>query len=181
MNIIGNDLYAQDLVPYPNIPNGDVDLLANITQFITQRETFVDGEINALEEIDITSISVTGITIDETVTIDENGTGIINATVTPSDATNQIIIWSSDNESVATVDSTGVVTAVSVGTATITATTQDGNYTDTCVVTIQAEVMPTEFEMAYLNKWNADVNYPEFDNTICFYTTVDKTGKYYAC
>lgn len=179
MNIIGSDLYAQDLVPYPNIPNGNVDLLANITQFITQRETFVDSEINALEEIDITSISVTGITIDETLTVYENGTGIINATVTPSDATNKTIIWSSDNESVATVDSTGVVTAVSIGTATITATTQDGNYTDTCVVTIQAETMPTEFEISYLNEWNADVNYPEFDNTICFYTTVDTTGKYY--
>ncbi len=179
MNIIGSDLYAQDLVPYPNIPNGDADLLANITEFITQRETFVDSEINALEEIDITSIPVTGITIDETVTIDENGTGIINATVIPSDATNQTITWSSDNESVATVDSTGVVTAVSIGTATITATTQDGNYTDTCVVTVQAEAMPTEFEISYLNEWNVDSVYPEKDNTICFYATVDKDAKNY--
>ncbi len=181
MNIIGSDLYAQDLIPYPNIPNGNVDLLANITQFITQRETFVDSEIEALEEIDVTSIPVTGITIDETLTIDENGTGKINVTITPANATNKTIVWSSENEKVVSVDSnTGIVTAVSIGTTTITATTQDGNYTDTCTVTVQAEAMPTEFEISYLNKWNIDNNYPEKDNTICFYTTADSNGKYYS-
>lgn len=180
MNIIGSDLYSQDLTPYPNIPNGDVDLLANITQFISQRETFVDSEIEALEEIDVTSIPVTGITIDKTLTIDENGTGKINATITPANATNKTIIWSSENEKVVSVDSsTGVVTAVSIGTTTITATTQDGNYTDTCSVTVKAEVMPTEFPIDYLNDWKIDTNYPELDNTICFYTTVDPNGKYY--
>lgn len=180
MNIIGSDLYAQDLTPYPNIPNGNVDLLANITQFITQRETFVDSEIEALEEIDVTSIPVTGITIDETLTIDENGTGKINATITPANATNKTIVWSSENEKVVSVDSnTGIVTAVSVGTTTITATTQDGNYTDTCRVTVKAEVMPTEFRISYLNQWQIDKNYPEKDNTICFYTTADENGKYY--
>lgn len=180
MNIIGSDLYAQDLVPYPNIPNGHVDLLANITQFITRRETFVDSEIQALEEIDITSIPVAGITIDESLTIDENETGKINATISPANATNKTITWSSENGNIVNVDSsTGVVTAVSIGTTTITATTQDGNYTDTCRVTVKAEVIPTEFKISYLNQWQTDRNYPEKDNTICFYTTADKNGKYY--
>lgn len=180
MNIIGSDLFAQDLVSYPNIPNGHVDLLANITQFITRRETFVDGEIQALEEIDITSIPVAGITIDESLTIDENGTGKINATISPANATNKTITWSSENGNIVNVDSiTGVVTAVSIGTTTITATTQDGNYTDTCRVTVKAEVIPTEFKISYLNQWQTDRNYPEKDNTICFYTTADKNGKYY--
>ncbi|MBR7287904.1 DNA breaking-rejoining protein, partial [Klebsiella pneumoniae] len=40
--------------------------------------------------------------------------------------------------SIATVSSTGLVTAVAAGTATITATTADGDFTDTCAVTVTA-------------------------------------------
>ena len=55
----------------------------------------------------------------------------------PTDATNQNVTWKSDNESVATVDESGLVTAVGNGTANITATTEDGNYTATCKVTVE--------------------------------------------
>ena len=51
----------------------------------------------------------------------------LNATVLPSDATDKSVEWSSDKESVATVDQTGKVTAVSNGTATIKATATDGS------------------------------------------------------
>lgn len=55
----------------------------------------------------------------------------------PTDATNQNVTWKSDNESVATVSKSGVVTPVSNGTAKITATTQDGGKTATCKVTVE--------------------------------------------
>ncbi len=56
----------------------------------------------------------------------------------PAEATNKNITWSSSNEAVATVDSTGLVTAVAPGSATITVTTEDGSFTDTCAVTVNA-------------------------------------------
>ena len=54
----------------------------------------------------------------------------------PADATNKNVTWSSDNEAAATVSSTGLVTAVAAGSATITVTTEDGGFTDTCAVTV---------------------------------------------
>nr|MUH41624.1 DUF1929 domain-containing protein [Zobellia laminariae] len=51
------------------------------------------------------------------------------ATVVPSNAENKLIVWSTNNPSVATVDSVGKVSAISTGTAIITATTDDGSYT----------------------------------------------------
>lgn len=64
------------------------------------------------------------------------------ATIYPaSDATDYDIVWNSDNESVATVDMhTGVITAISVGTAGISASTSDGELSDTCAVTVRPPV-----------------------------------------
>lgn len=55
----------------------------------------------------------------------------------PTNATNRNVTWKSDNESVATVSKSGVVTPVSNGTADITATTEDGGKTATCQVTVE--------------------------------------------
>lgn len=66
-----------------------------------------------------------------------NGTEKLTATVEPSDATNQTVTWSSNNEQVATV-ADGTVTAVKAGTATITVKTEDGGKIATCAVTVNA-------------------------------------------
>lgn len=65
-----------------------------------------------------------------------NETKQLKAVVYPTNAANKNVTWTSDNDDIATVDGTGRVTANAVGTATITATTEDGGYTDTCVVTV---------------------------------------------
>lgn len=65
-----------------------------------------------------------------------NATKQLTAVVYPTNAANKNVTWTSNNDAVATVDGTGLVTANAVGTATITATTEDGGYTDTCVVTV---------------------------------------------
>jgi len=61
-------------------------------------------------------------------------TDSLKVTVTPADANDKSIIWKSSDNSVATVDSGGVITAIAPGKALITATTTDGNITDTCIV-----------------------------------------------
>ncbi len=58
------------------------------------------------------------------------------ATITPSNATNKKLTWSSSDLTVATVDATGLVTALSIGTAIITATSEDGGKTNTAEITI---------------------------------------------
>lgn len=61
------------------------------------------------------------------------------ATVTPDNATNKNVTWSSSDPSIATVDSTGKITAIGEGTCNITATTTDGsNLSATCTVTVTA-------------------------------------------
>ena len=82
------------------------------------------------------TVPVTGVTLSQTeLSLVKGATATLTATVVPSDATNQKVRWSSNNTSVATVEN-GTVTAVSGGTATITVTTEDGNHTATCEVTV---------------------------------------------
>jgi uncharacterized protein YjdB len=82
-------------------------------------------------------VAVTGVSLNKnatTIAIGANET--LTATITPANADNQAVTWSSNNTAVATVNQTGKVTGVSAGTATITVTTQDGNKTATCTVTV---------------------------------------------
>ncbi len=85
--------------------------------------------------------AVIGVSLNKTsTTIAVGNTEVLSATITPADATNQNVTWSSSDEIVATVDENGVVTAVADGTATITVTTADGGYTAQCSVTVTAAV-----------------------------------------
>ena len=89
-----------------------------------------------------TSVSVTGVTLNKTsteLTVGQSET--LTAAVEPSNATNKNVTWSSSAESVATVED-GKVTAVGAGEATITVTTEDGNKTATCAVTVAAATVP---------------------------------------
>ena len=55
---------------------------------------------------------------------------------TPADATNKMVTWKSEDETVATVDANGVVTGIKLGTTTISATSMEGNYSDALVLTV---------------------------------------------
>lgn len=95
-------------------------------------------------EIEVTytepNIAVTGISLSSTATVEVGSTIQLTPTITPSNATNQSVTWSSNNTAKATVNSSGVVTGVSAGTAVITVTTVDGGYTATCTVTVTTAV-----------------------------------------
>ena len=85
-----------------------------------------------------TAVSVTSVTLDKVgleITVGDPDVQL-TATVAPDDATDKIVIWSSNNETVATVDQKGNVHAVASGTATITVKTVDGEKTATCKVTV---------------------------------------------
>ena len=83
------------------------------------------------------TIPVTGVTLTpETAELKVGETKNLIITVAPETATNKKYTCTSDKESVATVDNTGLITAKSVGTAKIIVTTEDGNKTATCTVTV---------------------------------------------
>ena len=74
-------------------------------------------------------------------TVERGSSERLTVTVYPEDAGDTSVTWTSSDESVATVDADGIVTAVSVGTATVTATTNDGtNLSASCVVTVEPKL-----------------------------------------
>ena len=81
---------------------------------------------------------VSGLTMNEsTLTLNPGATAQLSVTATPSEALNPSVAWTSSDESVATVDASGLVRAVAGGSCTITATAVDGSgQTATCQVTV---------------------------------------------
>ncbi|MBR6204428.1 MAG: leucine-rich repeat protein [Candidatus Methanomethylophilaceae archaeon] len=81
---------------------------------------------------------VTGIALDRSsASLSPGDVFRLVATVSPSDASDRGVKWSSSDESVATVDQNGSVKAISPGSATITATSDDGGYTASCHAVVQ--------------------------------------------
>lgn len=81
-------------------------------------------------------VNVTEVTLDKTEeTVEAGKTVTLTPTVSPINATNKNVTWSTSNAEVATVED-GVVTGVAEGSAIITVTTEDGNFTATCAITV---------------------------------------------
>ena len=112
---------------------GEVTAIGAGTATITV--TTVDGNKTA-------PVPVSGVSLNkDSTSLTVGDTETLTATITPDNATNKNVTWSSDTPSVASVNN-GVVTAVAPGTATITVTTADGGFTATCAVTVRPDVPP---------------------------------------
>ena len=99
----------------------------------TAAESFADKfGYKFAEIVPAKSVSVTP----ESCSIQVGETKQLTASVLPANASDKAVTWSSSDTAVADVDSNGKVTGISNGTATITAKTVDGNFTDTCSVTV---------------------------------------------
>lgn len=126
--------------------------------FVSGTPTVPGGGVN--------KVPVSGVTLDKTTATvdlsDKETSFTLTATVAPENASNKKVTWTSDNETVASVTSKGVVTAKSVGTATITATTKDGNFKATCKLTV------------------TDVNAPETDSDGTYLISTAKELKWFA-
>ena len=104
--------------------NGVVTAKAKGTATITATSKY-DSSVSKSLTVTVTPVRLTGLTISSSsLTLKDGRTTTLTVTPTPSNASAEVT-WSSDNESVATVTSTGHVTAKGVGTAHITATSKD--------------------------------------------------------
>lgn len=140
--------------------------LGNPGGYVTVRAVTIDGSnISATRQIYIEPYSdepgggddpgnddpvqVTGVSLDHS----SIGMSVaqalrLNATVSPTNATDKTVSWYSSDESVATVDATGLVRAVSEGEADITVITADGGYEATCHVTVSEGEGPGEDQVS---------------------------------
>ncbi len=120
----------------------------------TAKITATSGSFSGTCTVTVNPVVETSITLDKTtLEVKEEGTATLVATIAPKNATYTEVTWTSSDENVATVENDkGTVTGVSIGTATITATSRNG-LKATCVVTVVANI-PTEPET--LDIWKDD-------------------------
>lgn len=133
----------------------------------------VDGTSITLAE----KVKVTHIQLDKTaVTVEQNSSVTLIATVTPDDATNKEVCWSSSDDGIATADQTGKVTAIEAGNATITATAADGSGVSAdCTVTVE----PGHFhDGVQYTKWTDATKLPTAAGSYCLETDVDLAAQY---
>lgn len=99
-----------------------------------------NGEFTASATITVSNdvVAVTGVKLNKSsLTLSPNESSTLTATIAPSNASNKGVTWTSSNTSVATVSSTGMVTAKKDGTTVITVTSKDGSFTAKCNVTVK--------------------------------------------
>ena len=140
-------------------------------------------------------VGVSGITLNKTaLNLTIGASESLVATISPSNATNKDVEWTSSNTNIATVDTTGKVTGVSAGSATITVKTKDGSKVATCNVTVKNSVIPvtgvtlnktalnlvtgaSESLVATISPSNATNKNVEWTSSNTNVATVDTTGK----
>lgn len=113
---------------------------AKTTLTVTATDTY-GRTVSRTVRVVVARYIVTGVALDKTSVSQYANAGSfqITATVTPSDAKVQEVLWSSSDESVATVDSSGVVTPKNTGSCVITAESYDGAIKATCTVTLTTD------------------------------------------
>ena len=137
--------------------------------------TTTDGSnLSASCEVTVSIIPVSSLSLNKTnLTLDVDDTYQLLATITPSNATYKTLSWTSSNPAIATVSDNGLVTPVSPGEATITATTTDGtNLSASCQVTVVKRI-----KSITLNETSITLTLPQTTQLVAFITPDDATNQ----
>lgn len=133
--------------------DGEVTALSAGTADITVSS----GEISATCAVTVKEpvIPVESVSLDvQQIELGIGETYALQATVLPENATNKGIKWSSDDSEIATVDESGLVTAVSLGETVITVITDDGSKTASCMLTVSQKINGHEYvDLGLSVKW----------------------------
>jgi uncharacterized protein YjdB/serine/threonine protein kinase len=118
--------------------DGNVTAVADGTAVIEVETADGGRKASCTVTVKADAVPVTGVKLNkENETLEVGKTVTLKATISPDNATDQSVSWSSSDKSVATVSSKGKVTAVKAGTATITVKTKDGGKKATCEITVK--------------------------------------------
>lgn len=156
-NKLGEDMESPWSILWSNITAGSYNLVAKATD---NEGATRFSDLLIIEVLDsITHVS--SLTIDNCPqnALTESKTLQLQATILPINATYNTVLWSSDNETVATVSETGFVTANSEGIAIITATSENGEYSDNCKIrvlkgdTITVDIQNPGYELGDFTGW----------------------------
>nr|WP_154983054.1 immunoglobulin-like domain-containing protein [Paenibacillus xylanexedens] len=148
-------------------PTGEV-FLREMEQQVTLTATISLGGSQATKAFIVTllpkddsieQVTVKGVSLNEsTLRLSVGDSETLVATISPANATNKKVTWTSSDSSVANVDSAGNVTAVSEGTATITVQTKDGDFTAVSAINVQAKSQNDDLILHYNMKTTAEVD-----------------------
>ncbi len=136
-----NATYKNVIWSSPKRSIATVDQDGNITAVspgtVDIAATTEDGWHTSTCKVVVKVIPVTGVSLDRNeLELVEGETDQLTATVLSENATNKNVIWYSNHTDIVTVDQNGNVEAISVGNATITVTTEDDEYTDSCTIQV---------------------------------------------
>lgn len=166
--------YFQVVSDKVDVSSTDNEVMVVVYQ--TEKSELFNSQLEAIDLVSVSSIETT-----DYINI-EMGTGIenvwtIDADISPTNASNQGIDWSSNNIAVATVSSEGVVQAYSEGNAVITATTKDGGFVSQTTIKVSAEEVDI-FEITFdytIADMISTVETQE-DGTVALYPVPVKSG-----
>ena len=158
--------------------NGNVTAVNEGTATITAKSNNGKTATCKVTVINPASVAVSSVGLKSSTTIVKGKTEKLTATVSPSNASNKAVTWTSSNSNVARVDANGNITAVNAGTATITAKSNNGKIA-TCKVTVNNPYktravkftvnVPTSFKQKHY------VEILDANNNV-IYTSAVKTG-----
>ena len=156
-----------------------------------------DNTKTATCAVTVTPVAVTGVSVDASATVKIGKTVTLTPTISPDNATNKNVTWESDDETIATVDESGVVTGVAAGEATITVKSEeDPTKSASCTVTVitagdgtKAKPYDVEEAIALINTYDSGdgpdgyfyvkgkvstaATYMNSDNTLTYYISDD--------
>lgn len=131
-----------------------VDNYGNVTAVAAGKTTVTvssaDGRFTAICAVNV-NVNVSSLILSDTsITLKKGDSKKLSATISPDDATNKSVTWSSGDTNIATVDDMGTITAVNGGSTVITVTSIDGKFAATCSVNVTVAVQSVSLDKSEL-------------------------------
>lgn len=129
-----NTVFSSSSVPNSNLYDGTITNITIKSNEKSSNSMNLDISLPSDDDVNVTSVKLDTNTLE----LFAGKSYALKATISPKDATNANLTWDSSASDVVKVDDYGNITALKAGTAVITVTTEDGQFTDTCTVTVKS-------------------------------------------